>query len=64
MIYRAIAARSDRTIKVTGKEKLQMIRRMTMQVDTSIADYVWLPICFEGDMPRIEWRDKWTPAER
>ena len=63
VIYRAIASRSDKSIKVTGKEKMQMIRRMTMQVDTSIADYVWLPIRFEGDMPRIEWRDKWTPAE-
>lgn len=63
VIYRAIASRSDKSIKVTGKEKMQMIRRMTMQVDTSIADYVWLPIRFEGDMPRIEWWDKWTPAE-
>ena len=63
VIYRAIASRSDKSIKVTGKEKMQMIRRMAMQVDTSIADYVWLPIRFEGDMPRIEWRDKWTPAE-
>ena len=60
-IYRAIASRSDKSIKVTGKEKMQMIRRMTMQVDTSIADYVWLPITFEEGMPRIAWQDRWTP---
>ncbi|WP_345802991.1 family 43 glycosylhydrolase [Microbacterium sp. AZCO] len=28
-------------------------------VDTSIADYVWLPIRFDGDVPRIDWLDEW-----
>ena len=32
-------------------------------VDTSIADYVWLPIRFEGDRPVIDWRDEWSPDE-
>ena len=27
--------------------------------DTSIADYVWLPIEFEGDTPVIRWYDEW-----
>ena len=27
--------------------------------NTAIADYVWLPIRFEGDMPVIEWKDSW-----
>lgn len=27
--------------------------------NTSISDYVWLPIRFDGDMPRIEWLDEW-----
>lgn len=27
--------------------------------NTSIADYVWLPIRFEGEMPIIEWKDSW-----
>jgi hypothetical protein len=31
--------------------------------NTSIADYVWLPIRFDGDMPVIEWRDEWHPDE-
>lgn len=29
-------------------------------VNTSVADYVWLPIRFEGDRPCIEWRDQWS----
>lgn len=32
-------------------------------VDTSIADYVWLPIRFDGDRPVIEWRDEWRTEE-
>jgi hypothetical protein len=31
--------------------------------DTSIADYAWLPIRFDGDRPLIEWRDEWSPDE-
>lgn len=63
VISRAIAARTDKSIKVTSREKMKMARRMTMQVDTSKADYVWLPIRFEGDTAKIEWRESWTPEE-
>ena len=27
--------------------------------DTSVADYVWLPIVFEGSQPVIRWLDEW-----
>lgn len=27
--------------------------------NTSIADYVWLPLRFEGDMVYIDWKDEW-----
>jgi hypothetical protein len=27
--------------------------------DSSIADCVWLPTCFDGDMPVIDWLDEW-----
>ncbi len=33
------------------------------QVDTSRARYVWLPIRFEGEIPVIRWRDRWTLDE-
>lgn len=28
--------------------------------NTSAAEYVWLPVCFENDVPRIAWKDEWT----
>jgi hypothetical protein len=27
--------------------------------NTSIAEYVWLPITFENDIPKIHWYDEW-----
>jgi hypothetical protein len=29
------------------------------EADTSVADYVWLPIRFDADMPIIDWHDEW-----
>ncbi|WP_394525561.1 family 43 glycosylhydrolase [Paenarthrobacter nicotinovorans] len=31
--------------------------------NTALADYVWLPIRFDGDRPYIEWVDEWTPND-
>jgi len=28
-----------------------------------IADYVWLPFRFDGDMPILDWRDEWSPDD-
>ena len=28
--------------------------------NTAIADYVWLPIFFDGDRPYIKWMDTWS----
>ena len=28
-------------------------------VNTSVADYAWLPITFEGEQPKIVWHDAW-----
>ncbi|XVQ15493.1 family 43 glycosylhydrolase [Spirillospora sp. CA-255316] len=30
-----------------------------LEPNTSIADYVWLPIRFDGDMPYLDWHDEW-----
>ena len=27
--------------------------------NTSIADYVWLPLRFDGEKAVIEWKDEW-----
>ena len=34
-----------------------------LEVNTSQARYVWLPIKFDGDRPVIEWRDTWSLDE-
>lgn len=31
--------------------------------DTSVADYVWLPIDFSGGKPVIHWHDRWSLNE-
>ena len=31
--------------------------------NTSLADYVWLPVKFENGVPRIHWLDEWTIDE-
>lgn len=36
-----------------------MENSMNTKDDTSIADYVWLPIRFTDDGPKIEWLDSW-----
>ena len=34
-----------------------------MKINSSVSDYVWLPLKFDGDQVRIEWRDEWTIEE-
>lgn len=59
-MLRAISSRFDKSVKSTFKEKLDLLRSPMMgSADTSIANYVWLPIQFEGDIPRIHWHDQW-----
>lgn len=46
--------------KSTIKEKIELMKTpMMANVNTSISDYVWLPIEFENGMPRIRWQDEW-----
>ncbi len=59
-IVRAIVSRTDPAVKVTEAERRSLAEMPLMgTANTSIADYVWLPIVFEGEMPRIRWRDTW-----
>ena len=60
VIYRAIASNYNKSIKATMQEKIEMMKSPMMgSADTSIADYVWLPVDWEGEMPVIRWRDAW-----
>ena len=35
------------------------VRRVTDEANTSVADYVWLPIRFDGEMAYLDWHDEW-----
>ena len=42
------------------KKNIPIIQKKLLPVaNTRIADYVWLPIRFEGDMVYIDWKDEW-----
>lgn len=34
-----------------------------LRINSSVSDYVWLPLKFDGTQVRIEWRDDWTTEE-
>lgn len=62
VLMRAVGSRSDKSLKCTFKEKLQLMSMPLMgSADTSIANYVWLPVEWDGDMPRIRWQEAWKP---
>ena len=43
----------------TGKEFDESLMGEKVVENTSIADYVWLPLRFDGDMIYIDWHDEW-----
>ena len=42
-----------------GDESVLQERELNTDVNTSFADYVWLPFCFDGDMAYLVWQDEW-----
>lgn len=61
---RAIGSRYDKSLKASFSDMVNMLRSPMMgSADTSIANYVWLPVDWEGDMPQIRWRDAWNLNE-
>lgn len=62
--YRAIYSRTDKTLKPSLKDMFTMMTSPMMgSADTSIANYVWLPIRFEGETAKIDWLNSWNPKE-
>lgn len=61
MFRRAVASHFDpEHYQVTEEENREYLNSpMLESADTSKADYVWLPVEFDGDMPRIAWHDEW-----
>lgn len=53
-LYIAIGDRwMSKTTMLNGKE----------EAETSEAGYIWLPICFDGEVPYIAWREEWKLEE-
>lgn len=64
-LERAIGARFDPDKYKPSAEdiKLMMESPMLASADTSISRYVWLPVRFEGDVPKIDWHEEWSPVD-
>lgn len=59
-LQRVTGSLHDKQYKSTIKERMQLMKTpLMMASNTSIADYVWLPIQFEGDNMIIRWYDEW-----
>lgn len=61
LIRRCISHREQpQAYPVTEEECREFAKIPALErVDTSVADYVWLPVTFEGEQPRIAWYDAW-----
>jgi len=47
----------DPQIQYAAKEEEML--PLSLDFDTSISDYVWLPVRFEGEMAYLDWKDEW-----
>ncbi len=46
----------------TDDERREMLKANKLEsANTSVADYVWLPISWENGRPVIKWNDSWRP---
>ena len=53
----------DRDAGPPSQADLKQMSSLHLSGDTSRANYVWLPVRFEGDRPYIDWKDEWTIEE-
>lgn len=59
-LKRVIGSNYNKEYKSTLKEKMQLMKTPLMaSANTSVADYVWLPIRFEDDKVYIDWHEEW-----
>lgn len=61
ILRRAIASNHDpEKYQVTDEDKRELMKApMLESANTHLATYVLLPICFDGDKLKIEWKDSW-----
>ena len=65
IIMRAIASRYQPEKYSISDEEMQIYRESPQlyTTDTSVSDYVWLPVSFSDDRTEIYWRDNWSLDE-
>lgn len=54
---------SETASETERKQASEQLQAITNPANTSLADYVWLPIIFEKDRAFIRWRDEWKIDE-
>lgn len=59
--YRTLFEKAFLEKDLSEEEKTETIRKIEAMAgsNTSIADYVWLPLRFEGEKVSIDWLDEW-----
>ena len=64
LFTRVIAGNYDpEHYRATDEEKREMYAANKLETaDTSIADYVWLPIEWKDGRPVLRWQDVWKPV--
>lgn len=61
-LERVITSKYNSEIHPTEEDyKVAMDAPFLGNANTSIADYVWLPLKLDGEYPMIEWKDTWRP---
>lgn len=62
LLRRCVASRYDpKNYQATEEEQRELAAAPMLETaNTSIADYVWLPLEFDGCHVRIRWKDQWT----
>jgi hypothetical protein len=58
-IQRSVDAYVDGTDRSALGRMSSDVRTVITEQNTSIADYVWLPIRFDGEMAYLDWHDEW-----
>lgn len=63
---RRVIAGSTSDTPVTEEDKREAMSLLAMSgeaVNTSVSDYVWLPVTFEEGRPLIHWHDSWRVSD-
>ncbi|MCI1641889.1 MAG: family 43 glycosylhydrolase [Actinomyces sp.] len=60
-LSRTIASHYDKSVKSSLRDTLQLLRTPLMgKANTSLSEYIWLPLRFENGEVRIDWKSEWS----